>query len=26
LWCSSSGDHPSDDLARFGYRQDMKVF
>jgi hypothetical protein len=23
--CSSSGDHPSDDLARLGYRLDMKV-
>jgi hypothetical protein len=25
LWCSWSGDHPWDDLARFGYILDMKV-
>ncbi len=25
LWCSWSGDHPYDDLARFGYILDMKV-
>jgi hypothetical protein len=25
LWCSWSGDHPYDDLARFGYRLDIKV-
>jgi len=26
LWCSQSGDHPGNDLARFGYIIDMKVF
>ncbi len=26
LWCSQSGDHPQEDLAKFDYRPDMKVF
>ncbi len=25
LWCSWSDNHPKDDLARFGYRLDMKI-
>ncbi len=26
LWCSQSGDHSQNDLAKFGYKLDMKVF
>jgi hypothetical protein len=25
LWCSQSGNHPSKDLAKFGYKIDMKI-
>jgi hypothetical protein len=25
LWCSQSGDHPENSLAKFGYILDMKV-
>jgi len=25
LWCSQSGHHPENDLAKFGYMLDMKV-
>jgi nitrogen fixation-related uncharacterized protein len=26
FWCSQSGDQQYEDLAKFGYRQDMKVY
>jgi hypothetical protein len=26
LWCSQTGNYPQKDLAKFGYRPDMKVF
>jgi hypothetical protein len=25
VWCSQTGDHPHEDLAKFGYRPGMKV-
>jgi len=25
LWCCQTGDHPQEDLAKFGYRSGMKV-
>jgi hypothetical protein len=25
LWCSQSGNHPQEDLPKFGYTQNMKV-
>jgi len=25
LWCSQTGDHPQEDLAKFGYRPDVEV-
>jgi len=25
LWCSQSGDHPENNLAKFGYILDMKI-
>jgi hypothetical protein len=25
LWCNQSGDHPQEDLDKFGYKQDLKI-
>jgi hypothetical protein len=25
VWCSRNGDHLQEDLAKFGYKQDMKI-